>query len=78
METKLDLFDEDRSKDLHVALDDELLINMVPRHEGCHVNCDDDVELTQLDGELGPLSIDFWTWHVDVVDLLAGEVTLVC
>jgi len=70
------------ARNLHVVLEDELLISVVPRSERSGINRDDDVELTQLDGELGPLSIDMLARHVDVgvevVDLLTVEVSLVC
>lgn len=31
-------------RDSHVAVEDELLIGMVPGHEGRLINCDDDIE----------------------------------
>ena len=72
----------ERLNDLSCDLEDELLISVVPRSERSGINRDDDVELTQLDGELGPLSIDMLARHVDVgvevVDLLTVEVSLVC
>ena len=63
-------------RDSHVAANDELLIDLGPGAEGSHINCDDGVELAQLNRELNPLTKDLLAWHVGV-DGLLGQTCLV-